>query len=75
MDQDHLAGHIETISTRTSTEMRQLIWTLQLRCWPTGGPDRSEPAAAEWVRLWGSRALDDPVLKCSCETGRCGLCN
>lgn len=75
MDHDLLAGHIETIETRTSSEMRQLIWTLQLQCWPTRGPDRSEPAATESLALWDSNALDDPEPGCRCDSGRCGLCN
>ncbi len=75
MDHDLSRGPHRNDATRTSTEMRQLIWSLQLQCWPTGGPDRSEPAATEWLPLWDSDAFDDPVPVCSCDSGRCGLCN
>jgi hypothetical protein len=43
-------------------------------CWPSGG-DRHEPAAVAWVREWGPvRAALGP-LECSCDAGRCAVCN
>ena len=45
------------------------------RLMPGGSADRTEPAALEWVRRWGPGRLTASPLDCSCEQGRCAVCN
>ena len=73
-DRNLVTSLLTALSARTHAET--LILTARLRegCWP-GGEDRTEPAAREWVRLWGPRGLAPLPLACSCRGGRCAVCN
>jgi len=39
------------------------------------GEDRTEPFAREWVRRWGPVRLGAALPDCSCDAGRCAVCN
>jgi hypothetical protein len=66
---------IASLATRSELETQRLVSVLRHRSWPGGVPDRTEPAALEWVRRWGPSRLTTTPLDCSCRQGRCALCN
>ena len=71
-----VAAVVEAIDTRTTDQTAWMLWALVRGAWPGGPADRSNPAAAEWVRRWGPARLDRSQLAdCSCEIGRCTVCN
>jgi hypothetical protein len=72
---DPIHDHIRAVRSRPTLESRRLAAGLMRRCWPGGNGDRTEPAAREWVRLWGPTHAMTPPPVCSCETGRCRVCN
>jgi len=74
-DDEGLAAHIESIATRNESAAARLARMLARRAWPGGGSDRHSPAAVEWVRRWGPRGLSPVPPACSCEQGRCVVCN
>jgi hypothetical protein len=74
-DPAFVAAHIAAISARSPRDADALILHLGRRSWPGGSADRSEPGALEWVRRWGPGRLTASPLDCSCEQGRCAVCN
>ena len=70
-----VTAHIYTIASRSRRDTDRLLVDLSRRSWPGGSADRSEPAALEWVRRWGPGRLTASPLDCSCEQGRCAVCN
>jgi hypothetical protein len=70
-----IEGHIESISNRAELDTERLVSAMLRRCWPGGAGDRSVPAALEWVRRWGPRRVGPVTHACSCEVGRCHVCN
>lgn len=39
------------------------------------GEDHTKPFAREWVRRWGPGSLGAELPDCSCDAGRCAVCN
>ena len=74
-DPAFVAAHIGAIAARSPRDTDTLMLSLARRSWPGGSADRSEPAALEWVRRWGPGRLTASPLDCSCEQGRCAVCN
>ena len=74
MQDDALFDHIRA-ATRPEGETRRLITHLLVRCWPGGLDDTTEPIARGWLRLWGPMTVVVDVPECTCDTGRCTICN
>jgi hypothetical protein len=70
-----IAWLLAAIDTRDHFETTELAAALLSRTWPGGHGDRSEPVALEWVRRWGPSRLTEASYACSCEQGRCTVCN
>jgi len=70
-----IAALVDSISGRTDAEADSLVAALMRRHWPSGGADRTDPTALDWVRRWGPKRSARPLLDCSCAEGPCGLCN
>ena len=71
-----VAALVEAIDSRTSYQSDWIMRALVGGAWPGGHADRSYPTAAEWVRRWGPvRVSEDYLGDCSCEHGRCAVCN
>jgi hypothetical protein len=70
-----IKAHIESVSTRAESDTERLMAALLGCCWPGGVADRREPGALEWVRRWGPRRAGLVAIACSCNVGRCQLCN
>ena len=70
-----IASHIEALATGGHGEAMQLALRIRGRCWPGGSHDRTEPGALDWVRRWGPKGLAPAQPGCSCELGRCAMCN
>jgi hypothetical protein len=69
--------HIAAIAARSERDGRRLTQALAGRCWPRGG-DRTEPAAATWLRRWGPArggAGASLLPDCACASGICAVCN
>jgi hypothetical protein len=73
-DDQQLAAHIESVSSRPDPDTERLIALLMARS-PACSSDRSEPGALDWVRRWGPRPVAFAVPTCSCSVGRCRVCN
>jgi hypothetical protein len=39
------------------------------------GDDHTQPVAREWVRRWGPVRAGTSLPDCSCDAGRCTVCN
>jgi hypothetical protein len=63
-----LAAIISSIASRSDFEARRLARSL-------ASSDRSHRGALAWLRLWGPRGPAPVPIACSCETGRCPVCN
>ncbi len=74
-DPAFVAAHVSVIAARSRRDSDVLTLDLSRRAWPGGTADRTEPAALEWVRRWGPGRLTASPLDCSCEQGRCAVCN
>ena len=74
-DRARLTEHIESIATRPSSAADRLATVLLHRAWPGGSADHSQPAALEWVRRWHPARFAPDALRCSCDAGRCAVCN
>ena len=71
-----VAGVVEAIDHRTSSETDVIMAALVRATWPGGIGDRVEPVALEWVRRWGPGTVEPAYLAdCSCVDGRCLVCN
>jgi len=69
-----IAGHIDSIATRTEHDAARLAASMIGRCWPHSS-DCTVPAALDWLRRWGPRGLAPVPPACSCAVGRCRVCN
>ena len=58
--------HLDAIASRRDV-------TLLLGAMP--GDERTVPAAREWVRRWGPARHNAALPDCSCDAGRCSVCN
>jgi hypothetical protein len=72
---DDPRDHISAVARRSASETNHLVARMQRICWPGGSADRTEPAAAAWVRRWRPARSAAPVPACSCAQGRCMQCN
>jgi hypothetical protein len=71
-----VAALVEAIDSRTTYQSDWIMRALVGGAWPGGHADRSYPTAAEWVRRWGpARSQASYIGDCSCEQGRCAVCN
>jgi hypothetical protein len=73
-DPDHrlVARVVAAISDRSEAEGAALAAALAAG-WSS--PDRHDPSAREWLRRWSPRPAHLPPPSCSCEAGRCVVCN
>jgi hypothetical protein len=74
-DRAFVGALIEAIATRPPRHGDQLAAALFARCWPGGSEDRDEPDAREWLRRWRPGGSAPRQRTCSCDVGRCLLCN
>ena len=44
-------------------------------CWPSGGADRTLPAALAMASRWRPERTGIDLMACTCATGRCRVCN
>jgi hypothetical protein len=70
-----ISAHIQSISAQAEPDRARLVSEMLRLSWPGGCGDRSEPVALEWVRRWGPHRIGPLAPACSCETGRCRVCN
>lgn len=73
-DEDRIREHIATVTARDEADTQTLIRRFERACWPGGG-DRTEPSARRWLERWRPARAAGPVPSCSCELGRCAVCN
>jgi len=73
MDLDELRQCIASSFGPRPTQARGLTFHLMAFAWPGGSQDRSD-ADARHRRLWLDQATL-PLPACSCDAGRCLLCN
>jgi hypothetical protein len=73
---DHtlVAGLLSSLSVRTHAETVVLTARLREACWP-GSDDRTDALAREWLRQRGLKAPSPTPDGCTCESGRCRVCN
>jgi len=74
-DDERIAAHIASVSSRADADADRLIAALLGHCWPGGHCDRSEHVALEWVRRWRPRPIAALATACDCASGRCSVCN
>ena len=70
-----IASLLADIDSRDHLATTELAASMLSRTWPGGHGDRSEPVALEWVRRWGPSRLTEAPYECSCDEGRCAVCN
>jgi hypothetical protein len=71
-----VAQVVEAIDERPKAQTDFIMAALVRGAWPGGIGDRLEPGALEWVRRWGPGVVEPPALgDCSCDAGRCAVCN
>jgi hypothetical protein len=75
MDREELLHHIESVGPLGRADSRRLASLMLSACWPGGPEDRTERVALDWLRHWHPEPLAAELPACSCETGRCVLCN
>jgi hypothetical protein len=68
-------AHISAAARRTPADHARLAAMLRAWCWPGGLADSTAPLARGWVRRWAPACLDRVVVDCTCEQGRCTVCN
>ena len=73
---DHtlVAGLLTSLAARTPAETVVLTARLRESCWP-GSDDRTDALAREWLRRRGVAARAPETVGCTCDTGRCRVCN
>ena len=73
---DHtlVEGLLASLSLRTPAETIVLTARLRERCWP-GGDDRTDALAREWLRRRGIGIVTPAPDGCTCDSGRCRVCN
>jgi hypothetical protein len=75
MDREELRQHIDSAAPRGGPQGLRLTALILRACWPGGPADRTQRAALDWLRAWHPDAAAAELPVCSCETGRCVLCN
>ncbi|HZE03985.1 MAG TPA: hypothetical protein VE127_02105 [Solirubrobacteraceae bacterium] len=74
MGSEELSVHVMIISAGGLAQARELTSSIVASCWPGGTQDRIDPAALGWLRRWRPRSAT-ALPTCTCETGRCRVCN
>jgi hypothetical protein len=74
-NREDIVSLIEALAARGAGESMQLVVRMGRHCWPGGPADRTTRVARDWVKRWGPRGVLPPAPGCSCESGRCVLCN
>jgi len=69
-----IAGLLTSLSARTPAETVVLTARLRESCWP-GSDDRTDALAREWLRRSSPTLTTPSVAPCTCESGRCRVCN
>ena len=69
-----VTGLLTSLAARTHAETVILTARLRERCWP-GGDDRTDALAREWLRRRGPKAPAPAPDGCTCDSGRCSVCN
>jgi hypothetical protein len=72
--EDPIGRHVALVAARSEDATRRLGEAIAGRCWPGMG-DRTVPVALEWVRRWGPGRITPALPACSCQAGRCPVCN
>jgi hypothetical protein len=75
MDESELRTHLRAADGRIPGGPHSLTARVIAWCWPGGPDDRSDRVALEWVRRWRPEKSGARLPLCSCETGRCAVCN
>jgi hypothetical protein len=75
MHDDRIRRHITEVTQRDASQTRSLMARIQRACWTGDGADRTQPAALGWVKRWRPARAAATLPACSCEHGRCALCN
>ena len=74
IDHTLVAGLLTSLSVRTPAETVVLTARLREACWP-GSDDRTDALAREWLRHGGPGAERPQTVGCTCDSGRCRVCN
>jgi len=69
-----VTGLLTSLAARTHAETVVLTARLRERCWP-GGDDRTDALAREWLKQRGLEAPSPTPDGCTCDSGRCRVCN
>jgi hypothetical protein len=69
-----VTGLLTSLASRTHAETVVLTARLRERCWP-GGDDRTDALAREWLKQRGLKAPSPTPDGCTCDSGRCRVCN
>ena len=75
VNHEQLRDHLQAISNQYLAGDDGLMRLISGACWPPGGHDRSDPVASQWVRRWRPGTSHAVFPVCSCQIGRCSLCN
>jgi hypothetical protein len=75
MNRDELSAHVAAVSRRNDDQTQGLVAWMAAACWPGGSADRVEPVALQWVARWRVHTPGTLLTPCTCESGRCRVCN
>jgi hypothetical protein len=75
MHEDFIRQQIQSTAARDTRQTRNLIALIAGACWPSGGGDRTDPVALDWLRRWGPARSRAALPVCSCARGHCAVCN
>jgi hypothetical protein len=75
MHEEFIRQQIKSTAARDARQTRRLMALIADACWPSGGGDRVDPVALDWLRRWGPSRSRAALPACSCARGRCALCN
>jgi hypothetical protein len=75
MDRNELSAHVTAVARRDHDQTAGLAAWMSAACWPGGSADRVERAALDWVARWRPRSAGTRLTPCTCQSGRCRLCN
>ncbi len=74
-DEDRIREHIATVTARDEADTQTADPALPARVLAWWPGDRTEPSARRWLERWRPARAAGPVPSCSCELGRCAVCN
>jgi hypothetical protein len=70
-----VARLVPALAAQTPLDVEQLAALMLARAWPGGHGDSNDRVASEWLRRWRPQLVTPERVGCSCERGRCLLCN